>query len=147
MKMTHKKLYRLSFFSDTEDGFPGFDIGIFQSCEEAERVALRYRQEVPGFKDYDCDPSILGIPVWNDDEVIEKVYIFQGWNWDEQGDEIDCIISSYFVSQREAEEYFAQAQQQIPRQEWVLNCHVIGQCQWQEGFDRECHDDIGGEPS
>ena len=128
--MRYKKLYWLSFFSDTEEDFSGFHIGIFKSREEAEEVASRYRKEVPGFKDYDCDAGILGIPVWNDDDVSTEVYIYQGWNWDEQGDEIDCIISSCFVSQREAEEYFAQAQQQIPRQEWVLNCHEIGQCQW-----------------
>ena len=133
--MKNKKLYRLSFFSDTEENFSGFDIGIFRFEEEAERVALRYRKEVPGFKDCDCDPSIMGIPMWND-EVGEKVYIYQGWNWDEHGDEVDCIISSCFVSQNEAEEYFAQTQQRIPRQEWVLNCHVIGQCHWQEGFVR-----------
>ena len=135
--MLHKKLYRLSFFSDTEENFTGVDIGIFRSREEAESVALRYRQEVAGFKDYDCDPGILGIPVWNDDEVSEKVYILRGWNWDEQGDEVDSIISSCFVSQREAVKYFEQEKQRILRQEWVLNSHVIGQCQWQQGFVRE----------
>ena len=139
MNMENNKLYWLSFFSDTEEDFPGFDIGIFRSREEAERVASRYRKEVPGFKDYDCDPSIMGIPVWNDADVADKVYIYQGWNWDENGDETDCLISSCFVSQSEAEHYFKDAQERIPRQEWVLNCHVIGQCHWQEGFVREFH--------
>ena len=134
--MSRTKLYRLSFFSDTEEDFGGFDIGIFRSQEEAECVALRYRQEVPGFKDYDCDPSILELSVWNDDAVSEKVYIYRGWNWDEQGDEVDCLISNCFVSRSEAEKYFAQAQQRIPRQQWILNCHVIGQCHWTEGFVR-----------
>ena len=137
MGMQHNKLYWLSFFSDTEEDFDGFDIGIFRSREEAERIAFRYRQEVTGFKDYDCDPSIMGIPVWNDAEVVDKVYIYQGWNWDENGDEIDCLISSCFVSQSEAEHYFDDARKRIPRQEWVLNCHVMGQCHWQEGFVRE----------
>ena len=135
--MTHKKLYRLSFFSDTEEDFPGFDIGIFKSREEAVCVALRYRQKVPGFKDYDCDPSIIGIPVWDNADANEEVYIYQGWNRNEHGDEIDCIISSCFVSKDEAETFFTQAQQQIPRQEWVLNRHIIGQCHWEEGFVRE----------
>lgn len=100
LKMTHKSCIDFSFFSDTEDGFPGFDIGIFQSCEEAERVALRYRQEVPGFKDYDCDYSILGIPVWND-EVIEESLYFSGLELDEQGDEIDYQrFNLYSVKQK-----------------------------------------------
>lgn len=137
MDMQNKELYWLSFFSDTEADFSGFDIGIFRSREEAEAAASRYRKEVPGFKDYDCDSCILGIPVWNDDDVSAEVYIYQGWNWDSQGDEADCIISSCFVSRSEAEKYFAQAQQRTPRQEWVLNCHIVGQCHWQEGFDRE----------
>ena len=42
MGMQHNKLYWLSFFSDTEDDFDGFDIGIFRSREEAEIVAFRY---------------------------------------------------------------------------------------------------------
>ena len=136
MDMQNNTLYWLSFFSDTED-FSGFDIGIFRSREEAEKVASRYRKEVPGFKDHDCDSSILGIPVWNDEAVSTEVYIYQGWNWNERGDEVDCIISSCFACQSEAEKYFAQAQQRIPRQEWVLNSHIIGQCHWQEGFVRE----------
>ena len=140
--MRNKELYWLSFFSDTVEDFPCFDIGIFKSREEAEWVASRYLQEVPGFKDYDCDPSIMGIPVWDDANVNEEVYIFQGWNWNEYGDEIDCIISSCFVSRNEAETHFTQVQQQIPRQEWVLNRHIIGQCHWKEGFVRE---QIGGQ--
>ena len=135
--MQDKKLYLLSFFSDTEEDFAGFDIGLFRSREEAEAIASHYRKEVPGFKDYDCDPSIMGIPVWNNEEVAEKVYIYQGWNWDEHGDEIDCVISSCFVSQAEAEHFLEEAQRQIPRQEWVLNFHIIGKCDWQEGFIRE----------
>ena len=135
--MENTKLYRLSFSSDPVGDFSGFDIGIFRSREEAEHVASRYRKEVPGFTDSDCDPTILGIPVWNDAEVADKVYIYQGWNWDENGDETDCLISSCFVSQSEAEHYFEDAQKRFPRQEWVLNCHLIGQCNWQEGFVQE----------
>ena len=135
--MRNKTLYWLSFFSDTEEDFHSFDIGIFMSREEAECVALRYRKEIPGFKDYDCESSIMGIPVWDDAEVNGEVYICQGWNWDENGDEVDYIISGCFVSQNEAEDYFAQAQQQISRQEWILNRHIIGQCHWENGFVRE----------
>jgi len=47
--MQNKMLYRLSFFSDTEEDFDGFHIGLFRSREEAEEVASHYRKEVPGF--------------------------------------------------------------------------------------------------
>ena len=57
--MQDKKLYLLSFFSDTEEDFAGFDIGLFRSREEAEAIASHYRKEVPGFKDYDCDPPVV----------------------------------------------------------------------------------------
>lgn len=135
--MRTEKLYRLSFFSDTEEDFgPGFDIGMFVSHEDAEQVAVRYRKEIPGFKDYDCDYSIMGIPVYGDAEIVDRVYIYQGWNWDENGDEVDCIISSCFVSKEQAEDAFWQARQYLRRQEWVLNCHIIGQCDWKEGFER-----------
>lgn len=136
--MKFEKLYRLSFFSDTEEDFgSGFDIGLFAAWEDAEQVALRYRKEVPGFKDHDCDYSIMGIPVYGDMEIVDRVYIYQGWNWDEDHEEVDCIISSCFASKVQAEEALDQAQRNLPRQEWVLNCHIIGQCDWQEGFVRE----------
>lgn len=131
------KLYSLSFYSDTEDAFgPGFHIGLFATREDAERMARHYRREVPGFKDYDCDYSITPIPIFGDAENIGKVYCYLGWNVNDDLEEIDVLVSSCFLSRKQAEEAFQAAKQHVQRQEWVLNCYTVGQCNWAEGFER-----------
>lgn len=128
-----EQLFDLTFLNNDEDGF---HIGLFATREEAEAVAARYAAEVPGFRDYDCITRVTPFPVIGGTAHTTQVYRFQGWNWDEDKDEIDILVSSCFTDAAEAEAALEIAKRSTPRQEWVMNCHVIGQCDWAEGFER-----------
>ena len=66
----------------------------------------------------------------------QQVYRFQGWNVNEDLDEIDIWESDCYVSWEQAQADYEKAQIKMPREEWTLNRYVIGQCDWQEGFIR-----------
>ena len=129
-------VFDLTFYINDDDYEDGFHIGLFATREDAEAVAARYISEVPGFKDYDCTPSVIAFPVIGRSDHTQQVYRFLGWNTNEVMDEVDIIISSCFVNRNEAEKALSQAKEGTPREEWVLNCHTIGQCDWSEGFAR-----------
>lgn len=131
------KLYDLTFYSNPNGDYEdSFFIGLFLTQAEAEIVAERYRKEVPGFKDYDCDYRIAAFPVIGDADSIERVYRFIGWNTNEDLDEVDIIISSCFTARERAETEYQTAQEKYPREEWTLDCYTIGHCDWREGFVR-----------
>ena len=129
-------LFDLTFYFNDDDYEGGFHIGLFATREEAEAVAARYISEVPGFKDYDCTPGVIAFPVIGGMDHTTQVYRFLGWNINEDLDEIDILISSCFADQNEAEKALFQAKEITPREEWALNRHTIGQCDWMEGFVR-----------
>lgn len=130
-------LFDLSFYTNIDDDNEDeFHIGLFLTKEEAQAVAVKYLKEVPGFKDYDCTPRVIAFPVIGGVNETGKVYRFLGWNTDENLNEIDIIISSCFVELNAAENALVQAKKITPREEWALNCHTIGQCDWAEGFVR-----------
>ena len=130
------KLFDLTFFTNDEDYEEGFHIGLFTTQEEAESVAERYSKEVPGFKDNDCISRVFAFPVIGGTDQTKQVYRILGWNTNENLDEIDILISSCFADRNEAEKALLLAKQRTPREEWALNCHIIGQCDWAEGFVR-----------
>ena len=130
------KLFDLTFFTNDEDYEEGFHIGLFTTQEEAESVAERYLKEVPGFKDYDCISRVCAFPVIDGTDQTKQVYRILGWNTSENLNEIDILISSCFADRDEAEKALLLAKQRTPREEWVLNCHIIGKCNWAEGFAR-----------
>lgn len=135
-----KKLYCLNFYSQPNGDYrEGFHIGLFWTYDEAKRIAVRYKKEVPGFKDYDCDEEITEVSIIGDEEQVSCVYRYTGWNENENFDEVDIIESDCYVDHSKAEEDYHCAQSALDRKEWALNRHVIGQCDWQEGFVR-CSD-------
>lgn len=131
------KLFSLDFYSYPNNEYPEkFHIGLFNTQEEAQQVEAHYRKEVKGFKDYHCDAVITEVPVIGNADNTQKVYRFVGWNTNEDLDEIDIIESDCFVSSAQAGAELAQAEKVNPRQEWALNCNIIGQCDWCDGFTR-----------
>ncbi|MBQ7917099.1 MAG: hypothetical protein IJ315_10010 [Firmicutes bacterium] len=132
-------LFCLTFYTwPNEDYRESFHIGVFRSCEEAARVEAYYRKRILGFKDYDCDADIKKIPVMDGIiEGVQKVYRFVGWNENEEYDEVDIIESGCYISEELAQKEMQQVQRKMPRREWVLNGHVIGRCDWENGFVRE----------
>ena len=131
------KLYCLTFFtSPNGNDRAGFHIGLFQTYDEAKRVAAHYQNEVPGFKDYPCDAEITQIPVIGDVADGMSVYRYVGWNEDEDDNESDILESDCYADPAQAENAYRKAQTEFPRAEWALNRHIIGKCDWQEGFAR-----------
>ena len=131
------KLYCLTFYTKPNgDCQEGFHIGLFTTYAEANETKIRYLQEVTGFKDYNCDAEITEVPVIGCSDRLQKVYRFMGWNENKDFDEIDIIQSGCYVDWNQAQVDYEKAQHQTPRQEWVLNCYNIGQCDWREGFVR-----------
>lgn len=130
------QLYDLTFYVE-EGSEEGFHIGLFLTREEAEAAAARYLSEVPGFRDYDCIPRVTAFPVIGGGKDTVEVYRFEGWNVGKDLEEKDILISSCFADWSEAEAALAQTAMETRRDEWALNRHVIGQCDWAEGFARE----------
>ena len=130
------KLFDLTIYIHNGEHEDGFHIGLFSTREQAESVADRYLREVSGFKDYDCMPRVFEFPVIGAVEHTRQVYRFVGWNTNADFDEVDILVSSCFVDRNEAEMALSQAKEVTQREEWVLNCHIIGQCDWAEGFVR-----------
>ena len=132
-------LYHLSLH-DPETCYDGYDeaffIGVFRTAEEAEQTARRYLSSVPGFKDHPCVSSIAEKPVHGESIRENRVYWAEGWNWNGQQDEVDMVQSDDFASQADAEAALAAMKQVHPRTEWTVAAVPIGQCYWQEGFER-----------
>ena len=132
-------LYHLSLH-DPETSYSGYDeaffIGVFRTKEEAEQTAGRYLSSVPGFKDHPCVSSIAEKPVRGESIRVDRVYWVEGWNWNDQQDEVDVVESDDFAIKDDAEAALAQMKRDHPRAEWTVPGVPIGQCYWQEGFER-----------
>lgn len=132
-----KKLYCLKFYTQPNDDYrEGFFIGLFWTYDKAKEVELLYRKEVPGFKDYDCEAEITEVPIIGEATQITCVYRFQGWNENEDFDEVDIIESDCYVDYVTAEKQYYEAKRKLQRKEWVLNRYIIEECDWKEGFVR-----------
>ena len=134
------KLYKLTFYDlelSYNDYKEGFAIGTFSSSEKAEQTAEYYIRNVNGFKDYPCEykieaKNIVGVA----DENLKEIYIIEGWNINENLDEIDIVESDCFTDETSAENALEIMKQKYSRCEWIINEHKINECQWSEGFDR-----------
>lgn len=134
-----ERLFSLTFYTQPNGEYrDGFDIGVFRTYEEAKAVEILYRKEVLGFKDYPCDAEITAVPVIGENvDAVDCVYRYEGWNVNEDFDEIDIIRSHCYTDRAQAETDYAEAQVQFPRSEWSLNRYRIDQRDWQEGFVRD----------
>ena len=130
-----RELFCLTFYNrSNENDRGGFHIGLFRSPEEARAVELRYRKEVAGFKDHICEAEITAVPVRGIYSGEKCVYRYTGWNENKDFDAVDIVESDCYIDPAEAEADYKKAQSVSPRQEWALDHHVIGACDWQEGF-------------
>ncbi len=114
-----------------------FSIGLFESREEAERIACFYLTHVRGFCDYPCvyeinEKECSGQKVEENSEVFMAV----GWNTDENLDEVDIIESPCFISRIQANTILERMKEQYDRSEWTVQCRKVGQAGWSEGFVR-----------
>ena len=121
------------------DSCERYGIGIFRTREQAEQTAQRYLREVKGFRDYYCEYSIRETELVGSSDT-EYVYCWFGWNWDEDGNEIDILDGPAYELASTAEVALENAKKQHSRQEWTLQHWQIGECEWSEGFEREYPD-------
>lgn len=133
-------LYKLDFYDlelSYDDYKEGFSIGIFSTFEKAEQTAEYYIRNVNGFKDYSCEYEITAKnTVGTADETLKEVYMIEGWNVNENLDEIDIIESDCFTDKNSAESELEEMKRKYNRCEWALNQYTIDKCEWTEGFVR-----------
>lgn len=130
------KVYELFFLKSNYDKVcNGFEIGVFSSISKIEEVVQRYSFEIPGFKEFQDGCYQIYEHIISD-KYIENNLIYQvvGWDWDEDGNEINIIRSSFYGNSQNAENELCQLQQNLIRQEWVLNRCPLNSCHWTEGF-------------
>lgn len=114
-----------------------FMIGLFRTRSKAEQTAAFYLQNIRGFCEYPCTCSILEKSIVGEqDGEPDEVFLVQGWDTDENLDEINLIDSPCFTSEAQANVELERLKSAQPRAEWVINRWKIDQAHWQEGFER-----------
>lgn len=115
-----------------------FTIGIFKTKKQAEEIALYYLRNVRGFCDFPCTYQIIEKNVKCSDTTIpDLVWIVQGWNVNENFDEVDIIDSLCFLTEAEAKLELQRMRTTYQRMEWTVNHWQVGRLEWREGFVRE----------
>ena len=114
-----------------------FMIGFFRTRAMAEETATHYLRHVKGFCEYPCTYSITKKKIADaQDEIPAEVYMVQGWDINENMDEINIVESACFVSEAHTNAELERMKIAQPCTEWIINRWKIGQAQWQEGFER-----------
>lgn len=131
-----KNLFTLTLYDDADGYREGFFIGVFASRDAAENTAKTYLESVPGFKDHPCDYEIREKRVIGGTDSIKKVSMIQGWNRNDDMDEIDIWDGDLYADKNEAEAMLLTVQQEVSREEWCVDTYTIGECEWKEGFVR-----------
>lgn len=138
MKMVYN-LKMIDIDSSYDNYVDSFNIGFFSSRETAEKTAMRYLNEVTGFKDYNVTYQISEMCVIgsNDSSILSDLYIIYGWNENEELDEIDIIESDCYVMAEEAEQKLNELKASYCRKNWCIDKYIIDECNWQEGYVKE----------
>lgn len=122
---------RMSYESYSED----YTIGVFKTKEQAEEIALYDLKKVRGFCDFPCTYRIIEKNVNCLDTITpDTVWMVQGWNLNDNLDEIDIIESSCFLTETEANFELQNMRNTYHRTEWAVNRWQVGELDWREGF-------------
>ena len=115
-----------------------FLIGIYETKKQAEETALFYLENVKGFCQFFCTYHIVEKEVVdNFDHIMpDSVWFVQGWNCNENMDEIDIVESPCFLSEERAKSELQMMQKQYQRREWAVSCYKIGESHLRDGFAR-----------
>lgn len=106
-----------------------YPIGLFRSAEEVDAVIKRLVTDGGKFSEPDCEARISKVEVVGDGVIPECVYRFWGQNID-GAIEGDTIESPCYVDKSIAIEALIKAKEKTPRQQWRLETHFIGKCNW-----------------
>lgn len=133
-------LYRL-IMTDSELSYDDykeeFDIGVFETEKQAIETAKYYLANVQGFCDYPCTYRIEYKKISDCiDHKPDTVWIIQGWNTNDNLDEIDIIESSFFLTEDKANQELEKMKMVNKRTEWAVSRWKIGELKWRDGFIR-----------
>lgn len=123
-------LFSLCIGCITEENYwAEYLIGLFQSVEDADAARKRLMIDCGQFSKSDCKARIYEVELIGDADVIEQVYRFYGQNIDSSL-EGNIVESPCYVDKSTAIEELMKAKKQTPRQQWNLEIHIIGKCNW-----------------
>ena len=124
----------LSYENYSED----FDVGLFETEKQAEDTAQYYLENVKGFCDFPCTYHIVKREVAGDfnSRKSDFIWMVQGWNLNENLDEIDIIESPCFLTEEQACSELQVLKERNQRTEWALGQWKIGELKWCDGFVR-----------
>ena len=104
-------------------------IGFFTSTEEIDAVVKRLTSNGGSFSESSCKVRIEEVDVVGEDDRVECVYCFFGQNIDSSF-EGDIIESPCYVEKSMAIQELMKAKRNTPRQQWHLQTHIIGKCNY-----------------
>ncbi|MEQ2428640.1 hypothetical protein [Enterocloster hominis (ex Hitch et al. 2024)] len=124
----------LSYDNFSED----FHIGLFETERQAEDTALYYLKSIKGFCDFPCTYRIVKKEVVGgfNNRNPDFIWMVQGWNLNENLDEIDIIESPCFLTEEQAGSELQVLKGKYQRAEWSLDKYRIGALEWCDGFVR-----------
>lgn len=115
-----------------------FAVGVFSTRAEAEKTALHYLANVRGFCEFPCTYRIEEKPVRGHPKGggIDKIWLVQGWNSNENFDEADLVESPFLLTEEEAAAERRSMMRRHRRAEWAVDCWRVGVPCWTDGFVR-----------
>lgn len=111
-----------------------FNIGFFKSKEEATEIAQYYIKNIEGFKDYPCEYRIIEKQIIGN--LKKTIWMIQGYDFNENADEINIIESQCYSNKEQAEKDLENYKKQYNRQNWYISNWIVEKKYNEEGFSR-----------
>lgn len=111
-----------------------FNIGFFKSKEEATEIAQYYIKNIEGFKDYPCKYRIIEKQIIGN--LKKTIWMIQGYDFNENEDEINIIESQCYSNKEQAEKDLENYKKQYNRQNWYISNWIVEKKYNEEGFSR-----------
>ena len=111
-----------------------FNIGFFKSKEEATEIAQYYIKNIEGFKDYPCEYRIIEKQIIGN--LKKNIWMIQGYDFNENEDEINIIESQCYSNKKQAEKDLENYKKQYNRQNWYISNWIVEKKYNEEGFSR-----------
>ena len=125
-----KILFGLSIICFTGENYRAeYPIGLFKSACDVDAVIKRLMSDGGRFSETDCESRIIEVEVVGEDVDVECVYRFYGQNID-ASHEGDVIESPCYIDKSTAIQELMNAKKHTPRQQWNLETHIVGKCNW-----------------
>ena len=124
----------LSYDNFTED----FLIGVFETEEKAVEIAKHYLKNVKGFSDYNCTYRVEKKEIFENTSTQnpENIWFVQGWNVNENFDEVDIVESACFITKERASKEMRNMKRKYERSEWCVDNYRLNELHCKEGFVR-----------